>query len=120
LNAGDDAQAFASGRRLAAWIGLVPRQNSSGGRQRLGRITKHGQGELRRLLVQGARAVIIAANRHQGPPRHRLEAWIRTPQDRLHSNVPAVAVANRIARTAWVVMARDQDFESWPPRRAAA
>lgn len=120
LAAVGDPQAFASGRRLAAWIGLVPRQNSSGGRQRLGGITKHGQSELRRLLVQGARAVIIAANRNQGPPRHRLEAWIRAHQDRLHSNVLAIAVANRIARTAWVVMAREQDFENWPPRRAAA
>ncbi len=120
LAAVDDAHAFASGRRLAAWIGLVPRQNSSGGRQRLGGITKHGQSELRRLLVQGARAVIIAANRNQGPPRHRLEAWIRSHRDRLHSNVLAIAVANRIARTAWVVMARDQDFQNWPARRAAA
>ncbi len=70
--------------------------------------------------MQGARAVITAANRNQGPPRHRLEAWIRTHRDRLHSNVLAVAVANRIARTAWVVMARDQDFQNWPARRATA
>lgn len=106
----DDARVFASGRNLAAWLGLVPRQNSTGGRSRLGRITKHGQGELRRVLVQGARSVINAAERHKGPPRHRLEAWIRKHSARLHSNVLAVAVANRIARIAWVVMARGERF----------
>ena len=109
-----DARVFASGRNLAAWVGLVPRQNSTGGRTRLGRITKHGQGELRRLLVQGARSLITAAERHKGPPRNRLEAWISKHNGRLHGNVLAVAVANRIARIAWVVMARGEKFEPIP------
>ena len=107
----EEARVFASGRHMAAWAGLVPRQRSTGGRTRLGRITKRGQGELRRLLVQGAKSLIRAAKHRDGPPRHRLEAWIYSHRDRLHPNVLAVALANKIARTLWVVMARNEPFK---------
>ncbi len=107
----EEARVFASGRQMAAWIGLVPRQRSTGGRTRLGRITKRGQGELRRLLVQGAKSLIRAAKHRDGPPRHQLEAWIYSHQDRLQSNIMAVALANKIARTLWVVMARNEPFK---------
>ncbi len=107
----EEARIFASGRHMAAWIGLVPRQRSTGGRTRLGRITKRGQGELRRLLVQGAKSLIRAAKHRDGPPRHQLEAWIYSHQDRLQSNIMAVALANKIARTLWVVMARNEPFK---------
>ena len=116
----EDARVFASGRNLAAWIGLVPRQNSTGGRTRLGKITKRGQGELRRLLVQGARSLINAAKRHKGPARNRLEAWLRKHQGRLQDNVLAVALANKIARTLWVVMACAEPFKPMPPSHASA
>lgn len=116
----EDARVFASGRNLAAWVGLVPRQNSTGGRTRLGRITKRGQGELRRLLVQGARSLINASKRNKGPARHQLEAWLRKHQGRLHDNVLATALANKIARTLWVVMARGETFKPVAPNRAPA
>lgn len=110
----EDARVFASGRRMAAWLGLVPRQNSTAGRTRLGRITKRGQGELRRLLVQGARSLITASDRHKGPARHRLEAWVRRHRNRLKDNVLAVALANKLARTIWVVLARGESFKAMP------
>ena len=107
----EEARVFASGRHMAAWVGLVPRQRSTGGRTRLGRITKRGQGELRRLLVQGAKSLIRAAKHRDGPPRHQLEAWIYNHRDRLQGNILAVALANKIARTLWVVMARNEPFK---------
>lgn len=106
----EEARVFASGRRMAAWVGLVPRQRSTGGRSRLGRITKRGQGELRRLLVQGAKSLIRAAAHRDGPPRHQLEAWIYNHRDRLQPNIMAIALANKIARILWVVMARNEPF----------
>ncbi|UEM07108.1 IS110 family transposase (plasmid) [Skermanella rosea] len=97
-----DATIFASGRHLAAWLGLVPRQNSSGGRERLGSISKAGDGYLRRLLVHGARAVM----RWQG----KTSPWLAGLLKRRPVNVAVVALANKLARIAWAVMARGEDY----------
>ena len=97
-----DATVFESGRHLAAWLGLVPRQNSSGGKERLGSITKAGDGYLRRLLVHGARTVM----RWHGTKA----PWLAGLLERWPFNVAVVALANKLARIAWVVMARGEDY----------
>ena len=94
-----DPKAFRSGRNLAAWIGLVPRQNSSGGKERLGGITKQGDRYLRQLLVVGAIAVIRYAQRH-GARR----PWLVQLLARRTPKVAAVALANKNARMAWAIM----------------
>jgi transposase len=99
---------FRCGRDLAAWIGLVPKQNSSGGKIRLGRISKQGEAYLRRLLINGAQAVLNSTRAKQDP-------WIRRLLDNKPRLVAAVALANKMARIAWAVMVRATDF-----RRAAA
>jgi transposase len=97
-----DAAVFESGRHLAAWLGLVPRQHSSGGKERLGGISKAGDGYLRRLLVHGARAVM----RWQG----KTSPWLAGLLKRRPVNVAVVALANKLARIAWAVMARGEDY----------
>jgi transposase len=97
-----DATVFESGRHLAAWLGLVPRQNSSGGKERLGGISKAGDGYLRRLLVHGARAVM----RWHGTT----SPWLAGLLERRPVNVAVVALANKLARVAWAVMARGEDY----------
>ena len=97
-----DATVFESGRHLAAWLGLVPRQNSSGGKERLGSITKAGDGYLRRLLVHGARTV-MRWNGTKVP-------WLAGLLERRPFNVAVVAQANKLARIAWVVMARGEEY----------
>ena len=94
-----DLQAFRSGRNLAAWIGLVPRQNSSGGKERLGGITKQGNRYLRQMLVVGALAVIRYAQRH-GTRR----PWLVQLLARRTTKVAAVALANKTARMVWAIM----------------
>jgi hypothetical protein len=97
-----DATVFESGRHLAAWLGLVPRQTSSGGKERLGGISKAGDGYLRRMLVNGARAVM----RWQG----KTSPWLAGLLKRRPFNVAVVALANKLARIAWVVMARGEEY----------
>ena len=94
-----EPQSFKSGRNLAAWIGLVPRQNSSGGKERLGGITKQGDRYLRQLLVVGALAVIRYAQRH-GTRR----PWLVQPIARRTTKIAAVALANKMARMMWAIM----------------
>ena len=94
-----DPHAFRSGRNLAAWIGLVPRQNSSGGKERLGGITKQGDRYLRQLLVVGALAVIRYAERH-GTRR----PWLVQLMARRTTKIAAVALANKTARMIWAIM----------------
>jgi transposase len=97
-----DATVFESGRHLAAWLGLVPRQHSSGGKERLGSISKAGDGYLRRMLVNGARAVM----RWQGTK----SPWLAGLLKRRPFNVAVVALANKLARIVWVVMARGEEY----------
>jgi transposase len=100
-----DWTAFQSGRSLAAWIGLVPRQHSTGGKERLGRISKQGNRHLRWLLVAGAMAVIRYARQH-GTKR----LWLGRLMGRRPTKVAAVALANKIARMAWAMMVRGERF----------
>ena len=97
-----DPAAFKSGRHLAAWIGLPPRQNSTGGKERLGRISKMGDRYLRRLLVLGATAVIRFAKRRRTP----LAAWADDLLARRPARLVTVALANKMARIAWAVLVR--------------
>lgn len=103
-----DASLFKSGRQLAAWIGLVPRQNSSGGKERLGRISKQGDPYLRRLLVVGAHAVLRFSRRGKTPPTQ----WAAELLAKKPYNVVAVALANKMARIAWALMTTGRRFEA--------
>jgi transposase len=100
-----DWKAFSSGRSLAAWIGLVPKQHSTGGKERLGHITKQGNRYLRWLLVAGAMAVIRYAQKH-GTKR----AWLIRLMGRRPVKVAGVALANKIARIAWAMMVRGERY----------
>jgi transposase len=103
-----NARQFASGRHLAAWLGLVPRQHATGGKERLLGLSKRGDGYLRRQLIHGARAVVRVAQGREGP----LWTWINRLRAWRHFNVVVAAVANKMARGAWVLLARD---ENWRP-----
>jgi transposase len=105
-----DPLCFRSGRQLAAWLGLVPRQHSSGGKDRLGGICKHGDRYIRRLLVVGAHAVIRYA-RNKGAVA---APWIKNLLDRRSTLVVAVALANKTARIAWAVLARGEMYHATP------
>jgi len=100
-----DPKAFRSGRNLAAWIGLVPRQSSSGGKERLGGITKQGDRYLRQLLVVGALAVVRYADRH-GTRR----PWLVQLLARRTTKVAAVALANKTARIVWAMMVSGESY----------
>ena len=102
-----DWKAFASGRNLAAWIGLVPKQHTSGGKDRLGSITKQGNRYLRWLLVVGAMAVIRYAQKHGTKNR----PWLGRLMERRPAKVAAVALANKIARMAWAIMVHGDRYE---------
>ena len=101
-----DWKAFSSGRNLAAWIGLVPKQHSTGGKERLGGISKQGNRYLRWLLVTGAMAVIRYARQH-GTRR----LWLARIMERRPIKVAAVVLANKIARIAWAMMVRGERFK---------
>jgi transposase len=110
-----DPTLFRSGRHLAAWLGLVPRQNSSGGKERLGGISKQGDRYIRRLLISGAHAVLQYAR--QG--RSGTSTWATGLLQRRPFKLVAVALANKMARIAWVVLARDENYRSRPEACAA-
>ena len=101
-----DAKCFASGRQFAAWLGLVPRQHSSGGKPTVLGISKRGDSYLRTLLIHGARAVIRVAERkanHAG-------SWLAQLMNRRHPNVAAVALANKNARIVWALLAHQREY----------
>lgn len=103
-----DAKSFDNGRQLAAWLGLVPRQHSSGGKQVLLGISKRGDTYLRTLLIHGARAVIRVAERKVD----RANSWLVRIMGRRNKNVAAVALANKNARTVWALLAHDRDYQA--------
>jgi transposase len=103
-----DARNFANGRQLAAWLGLVPRQHSSGGKTTLLGISKRGDTYLRSLLVHGARAVVRCVKEKNG----RTEDWLNGLLSRRNTNVAVVALANKNVRIVWALLACDREFEA--------
>ena len=103
-----NAAAFKRGRELAAWLGLVPKQHSTGGKARLLGVTKRGNPYVRRLLIHGARSLV----RHLHRDNHELGLWMTKLEQRAHKNVVVVAVANKLARIAWAVLARNEIYRS--------
>ena len=103
-----DAKVFRSGRQFAAWLGLTPRQHFSGGKERMGGISKMGDRYLRHLLVIGATAVV----RYTRRKTTAVSVWANRLLERKHARLVAVAVANKMARIAWAVMAREENYRS--------
>jgi transposase len=101
--------AFRRGRDFAAWLGLVPKQMSTGDRTILGRITKRGNRYLRTLFMQAARVVLL---RPANWMKHGFGPWLAMAAQRLHHNVLATALANKLARIAWSVLAQDRSYEA--------
>jgi transposase len=108
-----DARNFKNGRQLAAWLGIVPKQHSTGGKPTLLGISKRGDAYLRTLLIHGARAVIRTIER-----RPDADPWLKQLLARRNTNVAAVALANRNARTIWALLAHDREYQ--PDYRMAA
>jgi transposase len=102
---------FRSGREFSAWLGLTPRQNSSGGKERLGRVSKMGNGYLRSLIVVGATAMIRYA-REKGAVSAR---WINALLEKKPARLVSVAVANKTARIAWALLAKKEDYRASAP-----
>ena len=101
-----DGKQFGHARDMAAWLGLVPRQHSSGGKDTLLGISKRGDAYLRTLLIHGARSIVrVAAKRSD-----RTSAWVARISERRHPNIAAVALANKNARIAWAMMTRDAQY----------
>lgn len=112
-----DAKNFANGRQMAAWLGLVPRQHSSGGKPTLLGISKRGDCYLRMLLVHGARSVVRYAEGKTNPA----SGWLKSLLSRRNTNVAVVALANKNARIAWALLAHDREYRSdYAPARAKA
>ena len=101
--------AFTKGREFAAWLGLVPREHTTGGKQKLLGIRKRGNSYLRKLFVHGARAVM----RFRAPQTSGLRAWLEPLTARTHHQVAIVALANKLARMAWAVLAKNERYR--PP-----
>jgi transposase len=110
-----DPTLFRSGRHLAAWLGLVPRQHSTGGKAKLGRITKMGDKYLRKLLIVGMTAVIRSARRTKAPAF----AWVNALLERRPARLVSVALANKAARIAWAILIRGETYRA-PTMEAAA
>lgn len=113
-----DAKNFENGRQLAAWMGLVPGQSSSGGKTNLLGISKRGDTYLRTLLIHGARSAVRA---FQGKPDQRGNPWLQKLIGRRNLNIAAVALANKNARIVWAMLARGREYESdYAPEKAGA
>ena len=100
---------FANGRFFAAWLGLTPREYSTGGKTTLLGISKRGNTYLRRKLIHGARSCVQTCDRQ----RHPLGAWITKLEQRMHRNKVIVALANKIARVAWKILTRPEEIYRW-------
>ncbi len=107
-----DASNFKNARQLAAYLGLVPRQHSSGGKDKLLGISKRGDGYVRSLLVHGARAVISHINRRLKAGQAGGNAWVEQCLTRMHVNEAAVALANKMARMAWALLAHNENYQA--------
>ncbi len=105
-----DVKAFKNGRQVAAWVGIVPRQHSSGGKDTLLGISKRGDRYLRTLLIHGARSVVQANERKRGTPTE--DVWISRLVDRRNKNVAAVAVANKNVRIMWALLAHEREYRA--------
>lgn len=103
-----NGSAFHKGREFAAWMGLVPRQHSTGGKARLYGITKRGNRYLRMILVHGARAVVLRSKRERIP----MGSWLTSLEARAPRNVLIIAMANKLARIAWAVLSTGQDYRT--------
>ena len=103
---GDGIGAFPSARHFAAWLGLVPRQHSTGGKIRLGRITKTGNQQIRTLLVLGATSMVYCA----GVWNSAAGTWVRKLLERRPVRLATVALANKMARIAWALMTRNEVY----------
>jgi error-prone DNA polymerase len=113
---GDNISAFKSARHFAAWLGLVPRQHSTGGKTRLGRITKAGNTEIRRLLVLGATSMVWRAAHWNS----KAGLWVQGVLARRPARLVTVALANKMARIAWALMTRKQVYQAQGHAQAAA
>ena len=109
-----DARNFKNGRQLAAWLGIVPKQHSTGGKSTLLGISKRGDSYLRTLLIHGARAMVRIAER-----KPDADPWLKNLLARRHKNVAAVALANKNVRTIWALLAHDRDYQTGYVRAAA-
>jgi transposase len=101
---------FSKGRDFGAWLGLVPKQFSTGDRTILGSISKRGNRYLRSLFVQAAWVVLVKIE-PKNWDRYGLKSWIEAAKKRLHHNVLAIALANKLARIAWAVLHKGRTFE---------
>jgi transposase len=117
-----DIHSFKSGRQLACWIGLTPRESSSGGKRRLGRISKQGDAYLRVLLIHGARAALNGATRLENADKSltQLQAWSLKRASVAHRYKAAVALANKIVRIVWAVWYHNREFNGNHVMRVAA
>ena len=104
-----NGSAFAKGREFSAWLGLVPRQVSTGGKPKLLGISKRGNSYLRRLFIHGARAILIRERK-----KYAFGGWMTQLESRAHANVVAVAVANKLARIAWAVLVKGENYRRIP------
>ena len=101
-------ESFGKGRDLAAWLGLVPRQITTGGKAKLIGISKHGNGYIRKLFIHGARTVLHLVRDRSAP----ITKWVDGLKERAHVNVAAVAMANKLARIAWAVLTKGERYRA--------
>jgi transposase len=107
--------AFHKGREFAAWMGLVPKQHSTGGKSKLLGISKRGNQYLRKILIHGARSIVLNSKRDQ----IQMGTWMTALEARAPRNVLVVAVANKLARIAWAVLSSGNDYHAIPVQMAA-
>lgn len=110
ISAVPDIHIFKRSRQFAAWLGITPREHSSGNTRRLGRISKQGNEYLRTLVIHGARSIILQAHRRKAEDRDPIHHWITGLQANKHNNVVAVATANKMARIIWATWIAEKSY----------